>query len=298
MNQQAEKLSRSDSPRALLFGATGSIGKSVCKLLLSGGWTVVAVTRQQVPEPFAGVEWRYGALPDITIVDEYFDAIISCGPLDLFSHWYVQTEVTCNCIVAFSSTSVHIKQLSPEHSERDLAGRLQQAEARLMAAPNKKTMAVTILRPTLVYGTGMDRNISRIASLAYRYGFFILPHDAVGLRQPVHVDDLATTAIVALSRTGAAVCSYDLPGGETLTYREMTTRILSGLQPPVGLLIVPGIFFRIVASVARIFRLHDAGDAVLARMRENLVFDDSAARADLGYSPRPFTLDTNMLNVR
>lgn len=284
--------------RALLFGATGAIGQKVCALLQQVGWTIIALTRQPGLTASSGIEWRFGALPDVSITDGNIDVIISCGPLDLFSLWYAQTEMNCARVVAFSSTSVHVKQSSPEQRERDLAERLQQAEARLIAAAASRAATVTILRPTLIYGSAMDRNISRIASIAHRYGFFLLPDDALGLRQPVHVDDLARAAIAVLQRGTGDAASYDLPGGETISYREMTARILAGVQPPAKLVIVPGPLFNFIARVARLLGIHDAGMAVLERMRQNLVFDDSAARSELGYDPRPFNVDASMLNHR
>jgi nucleoside-diphosphate-sugar epimerase len=302
MTQQSENLPSSLAPRALLFGATGAIGKSVCQRLLDKGWQVIAISRQPGVSAQTGVEWRAGTLPDIALGNDHFDAVISCGPSDLFAQWFAQgfahSEIQTSRVVAFGSTSVHVKQSSLDQSERELAQRLRQAETQLETAAAQKNIAITLLRPTLVYGSGMDKNISRIARIARRYGFFVLPRDATGLRQPVHVDDLADAALVAVERTEKGMRSYDLPGGETLSYREMTKRILHGLQPPARLLILPGIVFRLIAKIARLLGMHDAGEAVLARMREHLVFDDSAARTDLRYNPRPFKLDIKMFNVK
>lgn len=298
MNQQIDNKARSLPPRALVFGATGAIGQQLCELLLSGGWTVVAITRDKKPEFHPDIEWRQGALPDLALADERFDAVISCGPLALFADWYTRMPVQCNSLVAFSSTSVHVKHASPDQRERETMQRLLRAEQQLLAIDSDNKPVVTILRPTLIYGSGLDRNISRIASLAQRYGFFVLPHDAVGLRQPVHVADLAKAALAALTRTTVGARSYDLAGGETLSYRAMTARILAELKPPARLIILPGLLFHLVAKMARLLGVHDAGVAVLARMRENLVFDDSAARAELSHDPRPFNVDINMLNIQ
>ena len=40
------------------------------------------------------------------------------------------------------------------------------------------------------------------------------------------------------------------------------------------------------------------GFAALARMREDLVFDDAPARRDLGYAPRPFVPEAGMFLPR
>ena len=65
-----------------------------------------------------GVEWRQGALPDAAGEGAGFDAIISCGPLDLFSRWYADTPTGAARVVAFGSTSVHVKGDSPDAAER------------------------------------------------------------------------------------------------------------------------------------------------------------------------------------
>lgn len=282
------------APRVLLLGASGQIGLRVCALLQRQDWQVVAVSRN-THETAPGMEWRRGTLPDLAGIDgARFDAIVSCGPLDLFSHWYAGAGTGAARVVAFGSTSVHVKGDSPDPAERDLAMRLRDAEARIADAAAARGASATLLRPTLVYGTGRDRNLSRIAALARRHGFFALPHDARGLRQPVHVDDLATAALAALAPTDAGLRAYDLPGGETLAYRDMVGRVLAVLDPPARLLVLPGPLFALAAAVARRLGVHDAGAAVLARMRADLVFDPSAAARDLGHAPRPFHPDAAM----
>jgi nucleoside-diphosphate-sugar epimerase len=282
--------------RVLLFGASGQIGQRVCARLRQQGWQVVAMSREP-RAPIAGVEWRRGELPDADTSAEGFDAIASCGPLDLFSQWYARAGSGDARVVAFGSTSVHVKHDSSDPAERDVAARLRAAEACLADAAGIGGAAVTILRPTLVYGAGRDRNLSRIAALALRHGFFVLPHDARGLRQPVHVDDLAAAMVAALARTAPGLRAYDLPGGETLAYREMVARVLAVLRPPPRLLVLPGALFALAARLARGLGVHDAGPAVLARMREDLVFDAADARRELGYAPRPFAPDRGMFGV-
>ncbi|AKC87175.1 NAD-dependent epimerase/dehydratase family protein [Pseudoxanthomonas suwonensis] len=283
------------APRVLLFGASGQIGRCVLARLVRQGGRVVALSRHAQP-PSPGVEWRTGALPDAVGAAGDFDAILSCGPLDLFSHWYARSPTGAARVVAFGSTSVHVKGTSPDPAERELAARLHDAEARLADAAAARGVAATLLRPTLVYGAGSDRNLSRIAALARRHGYFVLPRDACGLRQPVHVGDLAAAALAALAREDGGFHSYDLPGGETLAYREMVARVLAALRPPARLLLLPGALFSLAAGAARRLGVHDAGAAVLARMRQDLAFDDSAARRDLDYAPRPFHPSAEMFS--
>jgi len=284
------------SRHALVFGASGQIGLRVVRRLLAAGWAVTAVSRR--PPPAAaqpGLRWRQAQLPQGGD-GAGFDAILSCGPLDLMSLWYAAQDTGAVPVVAFGSTSVHVKGDSPDPAERDLAARLAQAEARLRAAATARGAGLVLLRPTLVYGAGMDRNLSRIAALGRRYRLFPLPADARGLRQPVHVDDLADAALAALLLAREGGChGFDLPGGETLDYRAMVARVLAALRPPARALPLPGGLFALAAWLGRRLGVHDAGAAVLARMRQDLVFDPGPARAALGWQPRGFEPEAGML---
>jgi hypothetical protein len=57
-------------------------------------------------------------------------------------------------------------------------------------------MGWTILRPTLIYGAGIDRSITPIVQRALRLRLFPIPL-AGGLRQPVHADDIARAVVAA-----------------------------------------------------------------------------------------------------
>jgi uncharacterized protein YbjT (DUF2867 family) len=125
--------------------------------------------------------------------------------------------------------------------------------------------------------------------MARRLGWFMIPRDATGLRQPVHVDDLAAAALAACDSPAAHGRAYDLSGGEALPWREMVARTLSALSPPPRLLEVPMPLFRLALGAARLAgKAEGFGGGVIARLREDLVFDIEPARADFGYAPRGF----------
>jgi nucleoside-diphosphate-sugar epimerase len=282
--------------RALVFGASGQIGRPLLARLRRDGWDVVAVSR--TPHADApGVRWVQGGFPDIDGLPHGVDALVSCGPLDGFAAWHAAHDVGAACVVAFGSTSVHVKADSADAGERDVAARLLAGERSVLATADARGVRAVILRPTLVYGSGRDRTLSRIAALAQRWGCFVLPRGATGLRQPVHVDDLADAALAAL-QAPAARDAFDLPGGEAVPYRDMIRRVLATLQPSPRLHEVPAPLFATAVALARATgRLGGFGDAALARLRQDLVFDASPARAGLGYAPRPFSPTAAMFSV-
>ena len=282
---------------ALVFGASGQIGLPLLDRLGDAGWRVHAVSRQARSDT-PGRHWLQGDFAHVPVLPRDVDAIFSCGPLDLFARWYATANVVSPRVVAFGSTSATSKHASEDEHERDIARRLLGAEASVFEASEQRGAGATMLRPTLVYGAGRDATLTRIAGMARRWGRFVLPRRADGLRQPVHVQDLADAAFAANVSPVAQGRSYDLPGGETLAYREMVRRVLAALEPPLPLHELPMPLFRLMVKVAQARGIaRDLGDAAVARMREDLAFDAAPARRDFGYAPRAFRPETRMFDA-
>ncbi|WP_241093672.1 SDR family oxidoreductase [Xanthomonas sp.] len=286
----------SAAPRALVFGGSGQIGERVLDGLHAAGWQVHAVSRRAQP-PRRGVVWLAGDLNAASPLPLHeVEAVFSCGPLDGFAAWYRSAPLRAPRVVAFGSTSLEVKRDSGDAAERDVARRLREAEALLFDAAAARGAAATVLRPTLVYGAGRDRTLTEIAALARRSGWFVLPRACDGLRQPVHVQDLADAALAVLAQPLTHGRSYALGGGEVLRYRDMVRRVLAALDPPARLLQLPTPLFALALAAAHAGgRLRGMNRAALRRMRQDLVFDLAPARRDFGYAPRAFAPDAAML---
>jgi nucleoside-diphosphate-sugar epimerase len=273
---------------ALVFGGSGQIGMPLLRRLHEGECRVFAVSRT-AQAPLPGVQWLHGDLDGVDGLPVRVDAIFSCGPLDHFARWYAASAIDARRVIAFGSTSIEVKQASADAHERDVAQRLRRGERTVFEVAVARGAAATVLRPTLVYGAGRDQTLTRIVQLARRWGWFVLPRNACGLRQPVHVDDLAAAAHACIDSAASEGLAYALPGADTLPYREMVARVLAALQPPVPLTLLPAPLFSAALLGARLLgRADGLGDAVVARMRDDLVFDATPARRAFGYAPRPF----------
>ena len=281
---------------ALIFGASGQIGLPLSTRLRADGWRVLAVSRRPRVDG-DGLHWLRGDFADPPVLPPAVDAIFSCGPLDLFARWLAMAATEAPRVVAFGSTSVHSKRASADPGERDLARRLGEAEALLFATAARRGMAATVLRPTLVYGAGRDASLTRIVALARRLHGIVLPRGADGLRQPVHVNDLAAAAQLAAASPASHGRGYDLPGGETLAYADMVRRVLACQRPPLRLHRLPAPLFRMLLVGARLAGLaRGLNDEAVRRMGEDLAFDAAPARRDFGYAPRPFRPDAAMFD--
>jgi nucleoside-diphosphate-sugar epimerase len=225
-------------------------------------------------------------LPD---PDLHFNAIASLGPLDAFVAWFERSRLAPARIVALGSTSVHGKSDWPDPRERALARTLHECEQRLARCAAERGSVLTLLRPTLIYGNGRDHNLSRVVALARRWRWLPVPRGAAGLRQPVHVEDVAGAVLHCLRAPVACPGFFDLPGGETLAFALMLRRTLAVAAPRARLLPLPAPVFRLGVRLARASGgLGGAGEGVLARLDRDLAYDIGPARTALGYAPRGF----------
>jgi len=297
-----------DRPRVGVLGATSLVGALLLPLLSKDAWEVVAFSRRNKDvERAAGdelIEWvdlqeacrldpgslkgdgigHWICVAPIWVLADYFPMLLAYG---------------VKRVVVLSSTSRFTKDDSSDPTEQALAQRLAEAEAGFIAWAESNKLSWVILRPTLIYCLGRDQNISVIARIITRFGFFPLFGAGRGLRQPVHATDVALASLAALSRPVVANCAYSLSGGETLSYREMVGRIFAALGKPVRFMGVPLLAFRLAVAMLRVLpRCRHWSVAMAERMNQDLVFDHTDAQRDLNFQPRRFLLSADDLPGR
>ena len=274
----------------LLTGASSQIGVFAIPRLVSAGFRVFAVSRKGKPEGYPAyeqVEWLNE--DDALQVSKKCQYLLSAGPMELAKK-FLETAKQFQTVVVFSSSSVESKQESGNPKERNQIKGMLALESELRLFAQSRGIKLVIFRPTLIYGCGLDTNISRLANLIRRYGFMPVNGKAVGLRQPVHADDLASVAVSAmLSRDVLPPVLY-LTGGDTLSYSEMVSRIFKALGKPARLVRVPQWLLVLLAKFANTFNVGGGVNSEMVRRQQlDLVFDDRQARELLSYDPRPFS---------
>jgi nucleoside-diphosphate-sugar epimerase len=277
--------------RAVVLGARSIIAPYLLTRLADLGYAVECIVRQAGAKAEASTPARSWTVLDVRTPGAWSaprDAVVfSLLPLWLLPPLMANLK-DARQIIAFGSTSAMSKGDSADRSERELAQRLRDAEADLVEACSRMALPWTLLRPTLVYGGGRDRNISVIAGIVRRFGFFALPAPGLGLRQPVHADDLAGAALLAVDNPVARDTTFDLPGGEALTYREMVQRIFRAVNCRPRILLLPEPVLATMVAGLRRLGVVDAAPEVVRRMNQDLTVDGAPARTQLGYRPRPF----------
>lgn len=288
--------------RVGLLGATSLVGQCLLPLLKENGWQIRAFSRRQIKNCDRDVQWiqlpnspdyQNLSTDDIERIDFW---ICSAPPWVLPDYFPMIEKYGVRRIIAFSSTSRFTKSNSSDKNEMVVARQLSESEDRLRNWAQAKGVDWVILRPTLIYGLGQDKNLSEIARLIRRFGFFPVVGQAKGLRQPVHAEDVAMACVLALEKTEVINHAYNLSGGETLAYREMINWVFAALGRRPILIPAPLWLFRLVAVLIRCFpRYRNWTIQMAERMNINLVFDDNEAARDFNYSPGPFRLTSRDL---
>jgi nucleoside-diphosphate-sugar epimerase len=272
------------------------IGNALLPMLVESGRLVHAFSRKAHPERQENVAWhqlpsRQVAMPQLQLprIEEW----VCLAPIRVLLERLDLVEA-CGAkrVVALSSTSRFTKTNSSEPAEQTLVRDLIESEQHLAQWAESRGIEWVVLRPTLVYGYGLDRNISLIAGFISRFGFFPMLGAAHGLRQPVHASDVAYACTASLQRPEAANHAYNISGAEKLSYREMVGRIFAALGQKPRFIRVPlwmfAVAMRLLKTVPRFSKL---SPAMAERMNQDMVFGHEEAERDLGFAPRPFVLD-------
>lgn len=274
----------------LVVGGSSQIGHFLLPRLRATGEPVLALSRQPRPA-LDGVQWLRGALPHALPALPELSAIISFGPLQALADWLVQATLAgAPRVVATSSMSAESKRDSAVPAERAIARVLRDGESALAAACARHGCAWTVLRPTLVYGAGLDKSLTPIARRALRTRVFPIPAGR-GLRQPVHADDIAQAVLAVLECPAAAGRIVPIGGGERLVYPQMFARVRRSLPRTTLAVRLPAWLLRLGGCAWPALR------GPLSRLDSDLIADNDELQRLLGIHPRPFRPEASMWSL-
>lgn len=181
-------------------------------------------------------------------------------------------------IVAISSTGLFSRF-------RDEATRLEASEKIVTSSG----IPWTIFRPTMIYGTPIDRNMSKLIKYIAKKRVILLPGGGKSLFQPVSAFDLASCITASLLSPVAAGKSYEISGGSIHPLREIVGMIAGILGRRIAMVPVP---LGAALVALKILPSAPVKPVQVMRLLEDKVFDHSAASADLDFSP--VSLDTGL----
>lgn len=279
----------------IITGAVSQIGFFLAPALAKKGFNVYAVSRRAAPPNFPAsenikyikAEISAGLEGEILNDAQY---LIHIAPLELLPGIIEQAaNLSVKRIIAFGTTGVYTKIESDSKAERGAMEKLLEAELLVKEKCERLSIAWTLFRPTMIYGCGLDKNVTTIAKFIKRFGFFPMAGEGGGLRRPVHAGDLANACLTILDKKVTFNRAYNLSGGEALTYREMVEIIFRGLGKKPRVIAFPSSLLRLLIKVANLLPQYAHLNSEMAdRMNMDLCFDHSGAKHDFGYAPRNF----------
>jgi nucleoside-diphosphate-sugar epimerase len=263
----------SEAARTLIVGATGFLGEFVTRRLAERDPVVLARSASNRAGLPAGLEVRVGDL-DRELPLAGIGSLVYCASMG-FGHvprLVRQLESEGVRRAVFISTTAIFTSL-PSHSR---APRLA-AEA----AVQTSSLEWTLLRPTMIYGTGRDRNICRLLRFLKRWPVF--PLCGNGLWQPVYVEDLAAGVVAALDSQASVGPAYNLAGAEPIRFAELLYAAARAVRRNVRLVPVP---LSVAVLAARL--THIVSPEQIRRLAEDKAFGYADAARDFGFAPRSF----------
>lgn len=282
--------------KCLVTGASSQIGDVLLPLMLDHGLQVTAWSRKQkvVAPHSAFLRWEKVDLDAPVEIPEQISTLLHLASIELLPDLLENQQKLCSQprplrIIAISSCSATAKAQSSSEHERALAERLATAEKRAQALALRDGHSLTILRPTMLYGVGRDGTVAVMQRFAKRYSFLPIPAQSFGLRQPVHVADVASAVLLVLQSQASIGQIYELGGAEQLTIEQLAQRIFIDNQRNPRVIAVPLVFLRMGIIFMRYFKGRaDWSPALLERAKQNQLADNTKACADFNYAPRKF----------
>ncbi len=271
----------------LLVGSTGFLGSYVAKRLTARADPVVALVRSTSDRSWLprGLEVRTADLADegsIAAALAGVNTLVYCASMG-FGHVPPLVPLLRDAGVQralfVSTTAIFTTLPAPSRALRLEAER----------AVQQSGLRWTILRPTMIYGSARDRNISRLLRLLRVSPIFPLFGDGQALHQPIYVEDLADAVVSALDVEPTVGKAYNVAGATPLSYADLVRLAARAIGRNVRLVHVPpGLALAAAWLMARLPLPRVVSPEQVLRLAEDKAFDYAEATRDFGFRTRSF----------
>lgn len=279
--------------RLLMTGITGKSGRVFARRLLERGqWTLRAAVRpasltEQLQNAWLEVELCPADLYDedgLVPLLEGVDVVLHIAGID-------KSPTLLRAAARAGVKRLILVHTSGIYSKYKAAGELyRQIDEEVLTFAAEHDLALTILRPTMIYGTLKDQNIVKFIHMVDKLNPMPVVNHASYLLQPVHAEDLADAYLRILEHLDeTAGKEYILSGRDPVLLLDLFRIIADELGVKRRFLSVPfwiaypGAWCVYLLSLKRI----DLREKV-QRLCESRAYPHDAAVKDFGYAPIPF----------
>lgn len=149
---------------------------------------------------------------------------------------------------------------------------------------------ITILRPTMIYGSSRDRNMYRLIKFVDKSPIFPLFGKGNNLMQPVTAFDLANAYYQVLNHKNTTINqNYNLSGKYPIKYKNLIQTVAEKLNKKITLIKIPIKLSYYSALLAnKVLPNFPINEEQVLRMQEDKDFPYLKAKKDFGYNPLSF----------
>ena len=296
--------------KILVTGATGFVGQALCRRLQADGHSVVKAVRSATGDDNQAVigdlgdktDWS-GALKNVTAVIHLAARVhvmvdTATDPLATFRRFNrdatkllaeqaaengVKRFIYLSSVKAAGEESLNrpLKETDPPRPLDPYGQSKREAEEALQTIAEKTSMAVTVLRPPLVYGPGVKGNFLTLLNVCRKT--LPLPLAAINNRRSlVFLDNLVDAIARAASVGKSGFSLYYVADEQAVSTPELIRAVGTALGKPSRLLPVP-------ASILSLLGRLTGKTAAVSRLTGSLEVDTGLIRQELDWTP-PYTL--------
>ena len=284
--------------KIVVLGATSAIGRRVVARLCDLGHDVVATSRS--PERLGLIDPRAetavtstGHAVTLSPLLANADRIVNIAHASTIEQLIALVPPTCQRLVVLGSTRRDSKV--PNRGADDV----RHGEAMFL----RSELPGSMLHPTMIYGGGSERNVSRVLTLVQRWPRWLpliwpVPDGGKTLVQPVYFDDVASAIVAAVTTELSMARTIVVAGPQPMTLAEMLRACASVYSRRLRIVPVPtGVLIVAVRTIAVFSNKGLFSVAELQRSRENKAYDIEELRSQLGVQPRPFSEGVRLLGA-
>ncbi len=275
-----------DQMKLLITGGTGLLGGALLNLLLAEGHEVRCLLREENPnEARLGKGWVEIVRGDAGDARDLYWALLQMEAMVHVAGIEYAPQVVEAARRAGVGRLVVVGSTSAHSAYEFRSG----PKLKMEKLVRESGLEYTIVRPAMIYGSELDKNMHRLLRFLDRSPVFPMFGSGENLWQPVYYEDCARGVYEALVRPAAVGKSYDLPGAEPLTYLELVKTAASALGKKPRVVRFPLEPVRGALAATEKLRLPlPVGSEQVLRLREDKAYPYEKARRELGYAPRPF----------
>ena len=278
----------------LITGITGHSGKYFLKELIKNNYdTKIRVVIRwndsidYLEQSGLNIEILSGDLNNQSFLDEALkgvDTLFHIASI-FYSVNVVKAAVSTGIkrIILVHTTGIYSKFKSASYEYKTI-----EEQVHLLIGTSGKSIELTILRPTMIFGYENDRNIYKFIRFADKLPIIPVIDRGNGLIQPVHGRDLGKAYFQVLVSNNLGH-EYVLSGERSLSMLELFTLIGQYLGKQKYIISIPSQLGVLLAQIAKIVTLGrlDYVERV-QRMSENRNFSHEQATRDFNYDPDSF----------